>query len=102
MSEAKHTPGPWGSDSEYGTAIIGADGTTVASVLNSINATKRQHPVPQDVEQVKANARLIVSAPELLAALKKAESYIDRASGGGETDLRAELNAVVAKAEGRL
>lgn len=36
---------------------------------------------------------------EMLAALKQAEAHINRASGGGETHIRAKLNAVISSAE---
>lgn len=61
---AAHTPGPWTMDSEFGTSIKGADGVTVAAVLNPINATKGQKPVPSDLNEVKANASLVVAAPD--------------------------------------
>lgn len=47
------------------------------------------------------DALLVYAAPELLEALKAAEQFIKGTSGNGETDFRAGLLAVIAKAEGK-
>lgn len=70
MDNAAHTPGPWTKDGDYGGLIKAPDGTNVASVLNLINATKKQHPTPNNAWVVMANADLIAAAPELLEALQ--------------------------------
>ena len=77
----KHTPGPWmqgptantwhkvyeGKNGEYGGRAI--------CTLNNIHANgARQRG---DFETETANARLIASAPDLLAALKSAVSYLE-------------------------
>lgn len=83
---SKHTPAPWGDDERKMVYIRQA--TFLATVH-------------YDSAEADANTALIKAAPELLAALKEAEAHIKRASGGGETDIRAKLNAAIAKAEGR-
>ncbi len=80
-TNAKHTPGPWmqgptantwhkvyeGKKGEYGGRAI--------CTLHNIHANgARQRG---DFETETANARLIASAPDLLAALKSAVSYLE-------------------------
>lgn len=60
---------------------------------------------PDDVWQEPGIVYLLATplrqaAPEILAALIKAEAHIRKVSGDGETDLRTEMNAVIAKAQG--
>lgn len=100
MADLKHTPGPWTTDSEFGTAIIAANGVTVASVLNPINARKSQQPVPTDLDEVRANARLTVAAPEMLDALKAVSSDIHKHQGTISLGTLALVSAAIAKAEG--
>jgi len=83
---ASHTTAPWGDD----------DRKTVYVRQATFLAT-----VHYDSAEADANTALIKAAPDLLTALKEAEAHISRASGGGETDIRAKLNAAIAKAEGR-
>ena len=76
---AQHTPGPWRTQPIMGTgrvqivndhaAVFGADQVFDIATL----------PVLSDGSH-HANARLIAAAPELLAALQKAERYIDALS----------------------
>lgn len=63
MSARKHSPGPWRLYREYPHAITVVDGKVgyrIADVLRYKEASR---------EESDANARLIVSAPELLDAL---------------------------------
>ena len=64
---SKHTPGPWGYVfTDYGIVVdANAGKTDIAAVT---------HRVDDSVEI--ANAKLLASAPELLEALKEAESFI--------------------------
>ena len=104
----KHTPGPWESDNEFGTSITSGE-LTVAVVLNPINATKRQHPVPVGHDELRANARLITAAPELLDALRQALRELVAVHGepcGANLESKAGTDAIhaaraaLAKAEG--
>jgi len=87
MTQATHTPGPWGYRKPPGPIPnvkfwIDANGIPVADVkLNG---------------QPEANARLMASSPELLAALKAVVSVADRATV--EFDM---ARAAIAKAEGK-
>ena len=100
-----HTPGPWRAtphSSIVGTGIVANRGIVVASVLG----------VP---EVCQANARLIASAPELLALAKRYASECPKCGGTGgilvtindgvperdDCDACADIRLVVEKAEGR-
>lgn len=62
----KHTPGPWEINlDDSSNPIIGADKQVVARVAH---LAAWRHPL-----EAEANARLIASAPAMLAALEKAE-----------------------------
>ena len=52
-----------------------------------------------DIER-RAEVRMQLAARDLYEALTMAEAHIRKVSGGGETDLRAILNAALAKASG--
>lgn len=86
MSAAKHTPGPWQAAGRH---IVQDDGGVVAYVTAYASLTPRQ----------KADARLIASAPDLLAALQKAlEHCIWPASSISAAE--AEARAAIANATG--
>lgn len=96
MSETpKFTPGPWAavpSAPEEGFNLWwlkGGGGEPLGSMSGY-----------QSNREMQANAALASSAPDLYAALSEAEAFIAKASGGGETDLRAKLNAILARARG--
>jgi hypothetical protein len=65
----KHTPGPWTDDGHDGrdSLIIHSQWGEVARVGANGDTSQRD-----------ANARLIAAAPELLAALKRAEEELNR------------------------
>lgn len=100
MKDAKHTPGPWGTDNYDSEPYINTDGgeTNIAMCFDL-----------RDGRQ-KANARLIAAAPELLEAAKRvsrlcAEWHIKE---GISADAFAYtqnvidmLSDTIAKAEGR-
>lgn len=73
MSEAKHTPGPW---------RVSGHRLAVFAKLNGINVVVADCDRTLGYSESEANARLIASAPELLAALLVAHKRIteDRAS----------------------
>jgi hypothetical protein len=89
QEQAKHTPGPWRYDYEHGYCgeIIAADGTLLASFVD---------------EPTTPNARLIASAPDLLAAAKRALNVL-KAQGESiqPKNVLGALDSAIAKAEGR-
>jgi len=127
-TNVQHTPGPWS------THAMGADNTTDCSkdgfvahtvyigagdvLLGSFEAYRFSGPTPagyerpSDFEVNKANARLAIAAPDLLAALKDARQFmsiasdrnLDEVERNGEMrsthDWIADLDAVIARATG--
>lgn len=68
MSEARHTDSPWElEEDEYGDWVIGPDGESIAQMSLDI----------MDEETVKANARLIVAAPELLEEVQRMHDRVE-------------------------
>lgn len=91
---AKHTPGPWKYFPNVGPTkvlIVEEDGSTVVELSTRVRDSR-----------LIANARLIAAAPELLEACKAGLHYLNTHEGGWETPIaRDEMNAAIAKAEGR-
>ncbi|HEY9453453.1 MAG TPA: hypothetical protein VIR82_12320 [Bradyrhizobium sp.] len=98
QQQAKHTQGPWDFQEEYGdtgqrfTAVRDGRYETVCII---------------DGHENEADARLIAAAPDLLEALKEAESLLEqtlRWRGEGwecsEAELLGGIRAAIAKAEG--
>lgn len=103
MSEMKHTPGPWNvtANSWQYTTIYAADGTPICRLdLEDWDVTEDNQG---DLEKVQASvAAMIVAAPEMLAALKWAESALAPFSKEpAEKSGMALIRAAIAKAEGR-
>lgn len=104
MSEAKHTPGPWGFD--LGRIIAGPFNEALLPytvVVATIN----------ELPKAGANRALIASAPELLEACKALlksvedwnqciEKIVGRAPQTGTENALELCRAAIAKAEGRL
>lgn len=80
--KATYSPGPW---------VLAKSGVSVDA-----GATRIRMEASADREEIKANARLIAAAPDLLEACRFAVGYI----GPAETVLNV-LHAAIAKAEGR-
>jgi hypothetical protein len=107
---AQHTPGPWQITAEGG-AIVGHEGGTLVvetglAYWQNLAATTAQAGslACRHVPEVMANARLIAETPNLLAALRKAETWIATFSdqvgnptGPLANDL-AEIRAAIARA----
>lgn len=104
MSDAKHTPGPW--EANY---------TTVDGAIVRWHISSQKHgsayPVcehmiesaPESSEQI-ANARLIASAPDLLAACLMVANKLTghhRPTTADLNEMQSAVNAAIAKAEFR-
>lgn len=105
MSETKHTPGEWvqGRKKEYGTysadMIFGPDGG-ICQVYGIPMNTKVEDVKGTNYEEGMANARLIASAPDLLAALKAIYEQSSDAQFPRLKDIANLAQAAIAKAQG--
>ena len=96
----KHTPGPWTVDESHINGSINAGKRHVA-LANFYNCHDEEMRVTRD--QQKANTQLISSAPDLLAALKKALEALERADDYGVPGLGRVIDAAddaIRKADG--
>ena len=94
---AKHTPGPWwvgGIDSDEVHCRIFAKDTGCNVHVKLVDAPSVGGLIPD--EQLKANARLIAAAPELLAF---AQEWLER-QGTDENYMTAKARAAIAQAIG--
>lgn len=97
----KHTPAPWVltissgvvEDTEHTIAEIGTTGKYRGAVTR-MQSCEHIDGICRD--ELIANARLIVAAPDLLAMLKVAQLWLD---ADGRFDMQG-INAAIAKAEG--
>lgn len=97
MSGARFTPGPWMAEPMTGRGawVKGESGEWAALSCGNTDAI------------AEANARLIAAAPDmyeaLIAALPYIESELDNAAykRGAVAKVVAQMNAIIAKAEGR-
>jgi hypothetical protein len=98
MTGAKHTPGPWTLEDHGYTYIVSkpGDGYITRDVCRMDGSTTSAF-------NQKANAHLIVAAPEMLAALKEARAYYGEPDKSDPVDVAiwARIDAAIAKAEGR-
>lgn len=88
MSESKFSPAPWKVSLVDETAVIDASGNQVAQASGDYDAA-------DEWPAMAANARLIATSPDLLAALKAVTSA-DCVHGAFDL-----ARAAIAKAEGR-
>ena len=110
----KHTPGPWRL-TESGDAIVSADGGTLIvetgqdywKNLEAAAAGASSDIAKRHLPQVRANARLIAAAPELLEALRACDLFLTahgqgwfNASNEGRNAWKM-ARAAIAKAEGK-
>ena len=93
-----HTPAPWLFNDNDGISVTDKDLNTIANLYLEENDYREQYDLPN----AEANARLISAAPELLAALEKAERWIVYAARELEADPQAgrDARAAIAKARG--
>lgn len=88
-----HTPGPWVIDRSIRTAINA--GEKHVAMVNFYKGPSMETSVSGNEHE--ANVNLIAAAPDLLAALKVAQLWLDV---DGRYDMQG-VNAAIAKAEGR-
>lgn len=107
MSEAKHTPGPWGVRKWHNPMRITGNVHKVTDSEGYPCAFVPAWDAPLEgqidgTEEAKANARLIAAAPYLLEALERCLNFIENTEGEmGETLSCGEYaRAAIAKAKG--
>lgn len=100
MSNTKHTPAPWDVTPRYAQIVAYerrgcATGweRVIARMAEEETLDSAWHPITQ--EELRANARVMAAAPEMLAMLK----HIER-TGCDDFD-RVMLRDLISKAEGR-
>jgi hypothetical protein len=95
---AKHTPGPWIIRKEWPYQVTTPVGPFYIANLNDDLARYE----PSMKEEVLANARLIASAPSLLAASSKALQVLaaDEQANGYAYEAAEELRAAIREATG--
>jgi hypothetical protein len=91
MSE--HTPGPWTTYQPHGHVLV-------TSERRSDNLCRLLGSPEWDWSELKANARLIAAAPELLEAAKQALDALNKHEGI-PSEASDKLASAIAKAEGR-
>jgi len=93
MSTHTHTQGPWKAEGWGNLVVNSAEGYTITLAAGGKDAC---------LDELKANARLIAAAPDLLANLKELIRYIsDEFSASHALTHRAnEAREAIAKAEG--
>ena len=93
MTNAKHTPGPWGCcDTSYHAhdyRLTKPNGEPLPLVV-----------IANDHSEQRANARLIAAAPELLAALEEIRNLATWHSAKAKGEIYARATAAIAKAKG--
>ena len=92
--DAKHTPGPWyvGQDDTNGQAIVRGEHIEIATCWH--------HCVGSIEKEMRANARLIAAAPEMLDALRRAAmalAFFSETSPAARDDYNA-VSAAIATA----
>jgi hypothetical protein len=95
MSE--HTPGPWEVDAEDSHKVASEDYGTIAWTPNE------PAEMPPIMAEMRANARLIAAAPDLLKALRYLLGGVldTEEQGVGLPTAVSRARAAIAKAEGR-
>lgn len=111
MSAGKHTPGPWTYEGDHTHRqfnirmlghLIGV--RDEAKHICTVNNLPPHVLANRDQATAEANARLITAAPDLLAALDRAEAFIagfeDDDTQDGIPEMLAAMRAAIAKAKG--
>lgn len=96
MSESKHTPGPWeyiASTEHHGPYVAGPFGGDVCdcyTMSNLLAASIRNggtsYPIPFQADCADANARLIATAPDMVAVLAEFIAIDDDDATGPDDD----------------
>lgn len=106
MSGGQHTSGPWFAV-PYGdgddTVICRDEAGNKRIAFMAIPGSRDEQERRRAWAEIKANARLIAAAPELLGALERAVAFYDglsRPHDAGEAQLLDTITLAIAKARG--
>jgi hypothetical protein len=88
---AQHTPGPWKAEGWENLVVNSADGYTMTLAAGGKGAV---------LAELKANARLIAAAPDLLAALVAMVNRYGDKSAHPTCDASISARAAISKAKG--
>jgi hypothetical protein len=97
---SKHTPGPWFIKTEGKTIGIGVQSLSGIARINPFGNENEGEPIETDM----ANAKLIAAAPDMLEALKLAETRLNELEkhfgkqGHSSSDTIKQIKAAIAKA----
>lgn len=101
MTKAQHTPGPWELDQNGNIRMVGE----VNGIERSYVFVKAYHAHGAfNSATQEANARLVASAPELLAALKLLSAHTaiwNNPCTGRDAEVHQIVSAAIAKATGQ-
>ena len=90
--KTEHTKGPWRTEGFENLVVNSAEGYTMTLAAGGKDAC---------LDELKANARLIAAAPELLAALKAISDYVAVMQGHRISGISKLATSAINKAEGR-
>jgi hypothetical protein len=97
VTESKHTPGPWEVWDITGLDVVAFAGPNPHFICGPVMMSG----VCADLDQCRANARLIAAAPELLEALVSVLASVPFSSYHGDGELEeceARVRAAISKA----
>lgn len=94
---AKHTPGPWHCVGIW----VEHEDDNVADICDCDPASMGQGHLGRTYDEMRANAKLIAAAPDMLEFLKYVRTLHEAADFGPIEIRRRALDNLIAKAEGR-
>lgn len=105
---SKHTPGPWSAEGVTSEAdhdiVLGYDipGQGCPIMLATVFSDHEDDNYPITLQQANANAKLIASAPDLLAALQAMVKWEQCRPGGFPCPHLEQANAAISQALGEV
>lgn len=99
VTTAPHTPGVWTVEDPFDWELTIVEAGKETHEWRFIASCSHEQGIPK--REVKANARLIAAAPDMLAMLKEIRLWLDEDMGAWDAKFIEEVDALVAKAEGR-
>ena len=101
-TESTHTPGPWRIGDAGNTVFGPPNGSPSPERVATVHGGTRDQVAIDRALIMKANARLIAAAPELLKIARDYLDVIKACVGGEENQTVNEVQNIIFKAEGRI